>query len=74
MIRNMGTADRAIRIIVALVIAALYFGGRIHGTLAIVLGIVAVVFLVTSLAGWCPSYIPLKISTLKPPAGPKSTI
>jgi uncharacterized protein (DUF58 family) len=66
---NMGTADRAIRTLIALAIAVLYFTGRISGTLALVLGIFAVVFLLTSLVGSCPMYGPLGISTRKgPPA------
>ncbi|MCO6411382.1 MAG: DUF2892 domain-containing protein [Thiogranum sp.] len=60
---NMGTADRVIRLIVVAVIAALYFNGQITGTAAIILGIIAVAFLVTSLIGWCPSYVPFGIST-----------
>ena len=62
---NMGTADRVVRTIVALAIAALYFTGRISGTVAIVLGIFAVVFLVTSFISWCPAYLPFGISTMK---------
>ena len=62
---NMGTTDRTIRLIIAVIIAALYFGGQISGTVAIVLGIVAVAFLVTSLIGWCPVYLPFGISTRK---------
>lgn len=67
---NMGTADRTIRIIVAVGIAILYFTGAIGGTLAIVLGIVAVVFLLTSAAGSCPAYLPFGLSTRKGPSGP----
>lgn len=63
--RNMGQADRIIRLSVVAVIAALYFTGQITGTAAIILGIVAVAFLVTSLIGWCPSYVPFGISTRK---------
>ncbi len=62
---NMGTTDRIIRIAVAILIGALYFAGKISGTLAIVLGIVAVVFLLTSLVGTCPLYMPFGISTRK---------
>ena len=61
--QNMGTADRAIRIIIAIIIAALYLTDVISGTLAIVLGIIALVFLLTSIIGFCPVYAPLKIST-----------
>lgn len=63
--KNMGTADRLIRTVIALGIAALYFTGRIGGTLAIVLGIVAVVFLITSSVGSCPAYLPMGWSTRK---------
>ncbi|MDH4064731.1 MAG: DUF2892 domain-containing protein [Acidobacteriota bacterium] len=63
--KNMGTVDRTIRALVAVVIAALYFGGQISGTLAIVLGIVAGIFLLTSLVSWCPAYLPFGLSTRK---------
>jgi hypothetical protein len=63
--KNMGTIDRVIRTVIAIVIAVLYFTGQISGTVAIVLGIVAVAFLLTSLVGWCPIYKPFGISTRK---------
>ena len=66
---NMGTIDRAVRTIIALAIAALYFTGHISGTIAIVLGIIAVAFLITSFVGWCPAYMPFGLSTR---GGPKS--
>ena len=62
---NMGTADKVIRLIVVAIIVVLYFTGQITGTAAIILGIIAVAFLVTSLIGWCPSYVPFGISTRK---------
>lgn len=65
MTKNMGTADRLIRTLIAVAVAALYFTGKISGTVAIVLGIVAVAFLVTSFIGWCPSYLPFGLSTRK---------
>ena len=65
MIKNMGSADRGIRIAVAALVAVLYFTHAISGTLAVILGIVAAVFLITGFVGTCPAYIPLKISTLK---------
>jgi uncharacterized membrane protein YtjA (UPF0391 family) len=64
---NMGTVDRVLRVVVALVIAALYFTGRIGGTLALVLIVVAVAFFVTSLAARCPGYLPFGLSTMKKP-------
>jgi K+-transporting ATPase A subunit len=62
---NMGTADRAIRVVIAAVIAFLYFNGTLGGTLGIVLLVVAVVFLATSMMGTCPAYLPLGLSTRK---------
>lgn len=62
---NMGTADKVIRLSVVAIIVILYFTGQITGTAAIILGIIAVAFLVTSLIGWCPSYVPFGISTRK---------
>ena len=71
--KNMGVADRAIRILVALAVAWLYFTHRISGTLALVLGVIAVAFLVTSFIGWCPSYLPFGLSTRKEPRPPGTT-
>jgi hypothetical protein len=65
MTKNMGTVDRIIRILLAVVIIALYATGQITGTAAIVLGIIAVVFLLTGLIGFCPAYLPLGIKTTK---------
>ena len=61
--KNMGQTDRIIRFLAAVLIAVLYFTHVITGTLAIILGIIAVVFLVTSLIGFCPLYTLLGVST-----------
>jgi hypothetical protein len=63
--KNMGSADKIIRIALAVVIAILYFTNQISGVAAIVLGIFAVIFLLTSLMSFCPLYVPFKISTTK---------
>ncbi|ARA92018.1 hypothetical protein AWN76_001765 [Rhodothermaceae bacterium RA] len=63
--KNMGTIDRVLRVVVAIVIGVLYFTGQITGTAALILGILAVVFLLTSLVGTCPLYVPLGLSTKK---------
>lgn len=63
--KNMGNADKIIRIIVAAVIAVLYFTNVISGTLAIVAGIVAVIFVLTSFMSFCPLYVPFGINTCK---------
>ncbi len=67
--KNMGTADRLIRTLIAVIVGALYFTGRIHGVLGIVLLVVAVVFLATSFVGHCPAYVPLGLSTRKGASG-----
>ena len=63
--KNMGTLDRIIRLAMVVLVAVLYFTDVISGTLAIILGIVAAVFLITSLLGTCPLYMPFGISTRK---------
>jgi Inner membrane protein YgaP-like, transmembrane domain len=63
--KNMGATDKTIRVLIAIVIAILYFTDVISGTLAIILGIIALVFVVTSLFSFCPGYVPLKMSTAK---------
>ncbi|MCW8847043.1 MAG: DUF2892 domain-containing protein [Gammaproteobacteria bacterium] len=62
---NMGTIDRLIRIMAAVSIGMLYLMDMISGTLAIVLGIVAAAFLLTSFMSWCPAYLPFGINTRK---------
>ncbi|MBN2611271.1 MAG: DUF2892 domain-containing protein [Bacteroidales bacterium] len=63
--KNMGTIDKAVRILIAIVIAILYFTNVISGTLAIVLLIVAGIFILTSFIGFCPLYLPFGINTGK---------
>jgi amino acid transporter len=63
--KNMGLADRIIRFSLGVVIAVLYFTGQISGTAAIILGIIALVFIATSFMGFCPAYLPIKLSTAK---------
>jgi Protein of unknown function (DUF2892) len=63
--KNMGTIDRIIRILLAIVVVILYMTGSITGVAAIILGILAFVFIITSLIGFCPLYVPFKISTIK---------
>ena len=62
---NMGMADRVIRILVAAIIAILYFTNQISGTAAIILGIIAIAFLLTGFVSFCPGYLPFKLSTKK---------
>jgi uncharacterized MAPEG superfamily protein len=69
--KNMGSPDRIIRVALAIVFAALIFTHTVSGVLATILGILAVVFVVTSLLGFCPLYIPCKMSTCKTSATEK---
>ncbi|MCG9970525.1 YgaP family membrane protein [Christiangramia crocea] len=61
--KNMGSADRIIRIIIAAIVGVLYFTGTISGTLGIILLILAGIFLLTSFIGFCPLYAPFGMST-----------
>lgn len=63
MTKNMGNADRLVRIIVAVLVAALYYNGTIEGTLGIVLLVLAGIFVLTSLVSFCPLYKPFGINT-----------
>ena len=62
---NMGSTDKIVRIIIAIVVAVLWYTGTISGTVAIVLAVLAGVFVLTSLIGFCPLYLPFGLSTKK---------
>ena len=64
--KNMGIADRLIRLIIAAIIAVLYFTDIVTGTFGIILLILAAIFLLTSMFGYCPLYCPLKMKTTPP--------
>jgi len=61
--KNMGVVDRVTRIIIAAVIAILYFTNIIGGALGIVLLTLSGIFLLTSFIGFCPLYFPFGISS-----------
>ncbi len=63
MIKNMGIVDRVLRVVLAVVVGALILSGQIGGWVAVLLGILAVVFLATSAVGTCPLYMPFHAST-----------
>lgn len=63
--QNMGTIDRAIRILLAIVFVVLYFSGVVTGTFGIILLVFAGIFILTSLVSFCPLYVPFKLSTRK---------
>jgi len=62
--QNMGTIDKVIRILVAVVLAILFFTNVITGILGIILLVVAGVFVLTSLISFCPLYWPFGINTV----------
>jgi hypothetical protein len=63
--KNVGTIDKVVRILVAVVISGLYFSNIISGTVAIVLLILAGVFILTGFMSFCPLYLPFGLSTRK---------
>lgn len=62
---NVGKTDRIIRILLAFILAALYFTGTLTGTLGIIAIILALVLVITALLGFCPLYFPCRINTNK---------
>jgi small-conductance mechanosensitive channel len=63
--KNMGTLDRTIRLVIAAAFATLYFTGNLSGLTAIILGILAIIFVVTSFFSFCPLYLPFGLTTRK---------
>lgn len=63
--KNMGTTDKFIRTLLALIVGVLYYTNVINGTTAVVLGALAIVFLLTSFISFCPLYLPFGINTNK---------
>ena len=61
--KNMGVIDRIIRVVLALGVLGLYLTHQISGTAALILGLLAVIFVLTSLLSFCPLYLPFKLST-----------
>lgn len=67
--KNMGSLDKIIRIILALVLGGAYFAGLISVTVAIVAGVVALLLVATSFVSFCPLYLPFGLNTLRSKAG-----
>jgi len=65
MTKNMGSADKIVRTIIAIVALYLYFSGTVTGTVGIALIVVAVIFLLTSLISFCPLYTLFGLKTCK---------
>ncbi|MCF8366945.1 MAG: DUF2892 domain-containing protein [Bacteroidales bacterium] len=54
--KNMGTADKIIRLIVAALFVALYFTDTVTGIASYILLALAAIFVLTSLVSFCPLY------------------
>jgi uncharacterized membrane protein len=65
MSKNIGVADKAVRIILAIIIGILYFTHVINGTIATIAGALAIIFVFTAFVGTCPLYLPFGINTGK---------
>ncbi|MFN7313324.1 MAG: DUF2892 domain-containing protein [Bacteroidota bacterium] len=61
--KNMGSLDRLLRLVAALVVTLLYINGTLTGTLGVILIVLSVVFVLTSLISFCPLYLPFGIDT-----------
>ncbi|MDF3820947.1 DUF2892 domain-containing protein [Leptospira sp. 96542] len=62
---NMGLYDRVVRGVVGVILGILYFAGVVSGTTALILAVVGLILIATSAVGFCPAYLPFKISTKK---------
>ncbi|MFN3412276.1 MAG: DUF2892 domain-containing protein [Exilispira sp.] len=65
MVKNMGILDRIIRVVLAIIFIILYLIKVVYGAFGIILLIFAGIFIITSIIGFCPLYLPLKINTIK---------
>jgi len=63
MVKNMGKVDRVARVMLAAILIILITAKVVTGWLVILLGLLAIVFIATSFLGFCPLYLPFKIST-----------
>ncbi len=61
--RNEHAVDRAIRIVLGIVLLALAVGGAVAAPLAYLVVVIAAIALVTGIAGFCPLYAVLRVST-----------
>ncbi|MCA0909679.1 DUF2892 domain-containing protein [Qipengyuania gaetbuli] len=63
--KNMGSLDKTVRLIAAVVLIVLAATGTVTGLFATIAYVVAAIFVVTSLVSFCPAYLPFGISTCK---------
>jgi hypothetical protein len=63
--KNMGAFDRIFRVVIAAILAVLFFTKILTGIPGIILLVLAGIFLLTSIVGFCPLYVPFGIKTCK---------
>ncbi|MDR3652037.1 MAG: DUF2892 domain-containing protein [Paludibacter sp.] len=63
--KNMGSTDKIIRLVIAVVLIVLYYKEVLVGTLGIIALVVALVFTLTSLISFCPLYTLFGMNTGK---------
>jgi len=63
--KNLGTFDRVIRLVIAVIIAIAYLSGWLHGIIGTILLVLAGIITITGLIGWCPIYAPFGLNTCK---------
>jgi hypothetical protein len=62
---NMGMLDRGFRVGLAILAGLFYWTGALEGVIGIVAIAFAGIFLLTSLVGFCPLYLPFGFSSKK---------
>ncbi len=65
--KNIGTIDKIIRIIAAVIISMLYITGTVSGTVGFILLAVGAILLLTAVIDFCPLYRILKFKGTKKP-------
>jgi K+-transporting ATPase A subunit len=61
--KNIGKSDKIVRVLIAVLFTVLFLNQVITGVMGVILVILAGVFLLTSVVGTCPLYLPFKINT-----------
>lgn len=62
--RNLGKAERIVRVLIALAALASWYFGAVAGVLGVVAGVVAVMMLGTSAAASCPLHQAVGLNTM----------
>jgi hypothetical protein len=61
--KNIGKSDKIVRVLIAVLFTVLFLNQVVTGIFGVILVILAGVFLLTSVVGTCPLYLPFKINT-----------